>query len=195
MDILTENRNNIVMDDLHKVSRYLVEHALDIKSKTIAFVRNPGWKQSVKMGKKNNQNFVQIPHKKLIDMTRYKAEEYGIDVIDDTEEYTSKCSFPNSESIEYHKDNEYKGKRIHRGLFEASEGFRINADINGSYNFLRKIAEKVLKIKTKFDYVYPKFTFQSIIEGVVAHRLVPKRLRVSDLMNKNYKDLMYKNLS
>ena len=94
MDILTENRNNIVMDGLHKVSRYLINHALDIKSKTIAFVRNPGWKQKVKMGKRNNQNFVQIPHKKLIDMTRYKAEEYGIDIIDDTEEYTSKCSFP-----------------------------------------------------------------------------------------------------
>ncbi len=81
MDILTENRNNIVMDDLHKVSRFLVEHALQIKSKTIAFVRNPGWKQKVKMGKRTNQSFVQIPHKKLIDMTRYKAEEYGIDGI------------------------------------------------------------------------------------------------------------------
>ncbi len=81
MDILTENRNNSVMDDLHKVSRYLIERALDIKSKTIAFVRNPGWKQKVKMGKRINQNFVQIPYKKLIDMTRYKAEEYGIDGI------------------------------------------------------------------------------------------------------------------
>ena len=36
------------------------------------------------MGKRTNQNFVHISHKKLIDMTRYKAEEYGI-----TEEYTS----------------------------------------------------------------------------------------------------------
>ncbi len=118
MDILTENRNNSVMDDLHKVSRYLVEHALHIKSKTIALFRNPGWKQKVKMGKRNNQNFVNIPHKKLIDMTRYKAEEYGINVIDDTEEYTSKCSFPDSEDICFH--TEYKGKRIHRGMFEAS---------------------------------------------------------------------------
>jgi putative transposase len=187
MDILAENRNNSVMDDLHKVSRYLIERALDIKSKTIAFVRNPFWKQKVKMGKRNNQNFVQIPYKKLIDMTRYKAQEYGIEVIDDTEEYTSKCSFPDSESIEYH--NVYMGKRIHRGLFEASKGFRINSDVNGSYNFLRKIAEKVLKAKTKIDYVYPKFTIQSIMEGVVVHGLVPKRLSISDLMTKSYHNL------
>ncbi len=193
-DILTENRNNSVMDDLHKVSRYLISHALKIKSKTVAFVKNVGWKQSVKMGKRNNQNFVQIPHKKLIDMTRYKAQEYGIDVINDTEEYTSKCSFPDSEDICFH--TKYMGKRIHRGLFEASKGMKINSDVNGSYNFLRKIteqlklsAEKVLKAKTKFDYVYPKFTIYSIIEGVAVHGLVPERLSVSDLMSTSYKNL------
>ncbi len=85
------------------------------------------------MGKRNNQNFVQIPHKKLIEMIRYMAEEYGIYVIDDTEEYTSKCSFPDSEDVCFH--TEYKGKRIYRGLFEASKGFRSNSDVNGSYNF------------------------------------------------------------
>ena len=212
MEILTDNRNNSVVDDLHKVSRYLVEYALDIKSKTIAFVRNVGWKQKVKMGKRNNQNFVQIPYKKLIDMTRYKAQEYGIDVIDDTEEYTSKCSFPNSESIEHH--NVYMGKRTYRGLFEASKGFKINSDVNGSYNFLRKIAEKVIKNKTKFerqfsqlnkqlladkvgthlkqinfDYVSPKFDIYDIIEGLAVHGLVPERLSVSDLMSTSYKNL------
>ncbi len=187
MDILTENRNNSVMDDLHKVSRYLVEYALDIKSKTIAFVRNPFWKQKVKMGKRTNQNFVQIPHKKLIEMTRYKAEEYGIDVIDDTEEYTSKCSFPDSESIEFH--TKYMGNRIYRGLFEASKGFKINSDVNGSYNFLKKISDKILKPKTKFDYVYPKFSINTIMEGIAVHGLVPKRLSISDLMTKSYQDL------
>ncbi len=190
MEILTENRNNSVMDDLHKVSRYLVEKALDIKSKTIAFVRNPGWKQSVKMGKKNNQNFVQIPHKKLIDMTRYKGQEYGIDVLDFTEEYTSKCSFPDSEDICFHKN--YLGKRIHRGMFEASKGFRINADVDGSYNFLRKVSELVIKAKTKFDYVSPKFDILELMEGLAVHGLVPERLSISDLMSKSYSELMVK---
>ena len=120
-------------------------------------------------------------------MTRYKAQEYGIDVIYDTEEYTSKCSFLDSEDIFFH--TEYMGNRIFRGLFEASKGMRINSDVNGSYNFLRKIAEKVLKAKTQFDYVSPKFNVFDIIEGLAVHGLVPERLSVSDLMNTSYKNL------
>ena len=61
-------------------------------------------------------------------------------------------------------------------MFEASKGFRINADVNGSYNFLRKIAERTIKNKIKFDYVYPKFNVFDIMEGVVVQGLVPKRL-------------------
>ena len=56
-------------------------------------------------------------------------------------------------------------------------------------NFLRKIAEKVLKAKTKFDYVYPKFSIDTILEGIVVHGLVPKRLSISDLMNTSYENL------
>ena len=187
LDILTENRNNFIMDSMHKVSRYLVDYALYIKSKTIAFGRNTFWKQEVKLGRIGNQNFVQIPHAKLIEMTKYKAEEVGIDVIDIKENHTSKCSFPDSESIEHH--DIYMGKRIHRGMFEASKGMKINADVQGSYNILRKIAEKISKKLTKFDNVYPKFDVLDIIEGVAVHGLVPKRLSISDLMTKSYKDL------
>jgi len=32
----------------------------------------------------------------------------------------------------------FSGKREKRGLYRASDGRRINADINGSYNILRK---------------------------------------------------------
>ena len=187
LDILTENRNNFVLDSMHKVSRYLVEHALSIKSKTIAFGRNPFWKQKVNMGGTDNQNFVQIPHAKLIEMTRYKAEEYGIDVIDDTEEHTSRCSFLDSESIKHH--DVYMGKRIKRGLFVASKGTEINSDVQGSYNILRKIPISKIKQKTKLDNVYPKFDVLDIIEGVVVHGLVPERLSISDLMTKSFHNL------
>ena len=187
LDIITENRNNFILDSMHKVSRYLIDRALDIKSKTIAFGRNPLWKQNVNIGKKNNQKFVQIPHKKLIEMTRYKAEEYGINVIDLLEGHTSKCSFPDSEDICHH--DIYMGKRIYRGLFEASKGTRVNADVQASYNILRKVAELIIKTKIKFDNVYPKFDILDIIEGVVVHGLVPKRLSISDLIMKNYRNL------
>ncbi|EJX01898.1 protein containing Transposase, IS605 OrfB, partial [gut metagenome] len=36
------------------------------------------WKQNINLGKVNNQNFVNIPFNRLIQMIRYKAEAYGI---------------------------------------------------------------------------------------------------------------------
>jgi len=188
IETLTENRNNFVMNAEHKASRFVIERALDIKATKVVFNKNPGWKQKVRLGKKNNQNFVQIPFAKIIDKTRYKGEEYGIDVLDKREDHTSKCSFLASESIEHH--DVYLGKRIYRGLFKCSVGVdisawigsnkkkimdTINADVQGAYNGLRN--------------VNPRFSVLDIMEGVVAHGLVPKRLSVSDLMNKSYEDL------
>ncbi len=35
------------------------------------------------------------------------------------------------------------GKRVKRGLFQSSTGQAINADVNGSYNILRRFAPAV----------------------------------------------------
>jgi putative transposase len=191
LQIVTENRNNFALDSEHKVSRFIIDLALDIKAGTVAFNKNPGWKQKVNIGKRNNQNFVQIPHSKIIEKTLYKGEEVGIKVFDHRENHTSKCSFLASESVEHH--NVYMGKRIHRGLFKCSVGVdiskwvgckkerildTINADVQGGYNGLRN--------------VNPRFNVHDIMEGIVAHGLVPIRLSVSDLMSKSYSELMVK---
>ena len=39
---------------------------------------NKEWKQEVNIGKRNNQNFVMLPHGKFVEMIRYKAQDYGI---------------------------------------------------------------------------------------------------------------------
>jgi putative transposase len=103
---------------------------------TLIIGKNNGWKQDTKMGKVGNQNFVQIPFNKFISMLTYKCDLVGIDVKVVTEEYTSKCSFLDNEEIGKH--DVYMGKRKHRGLFVSSAGKTINADVNGSYNILRK---------------------------------------------------------
>ena len=36
------------------------------------------------------------------------------------------------------KHEVYKGKRIKRGLFQTSDNTLINADVNGSYNIMKK---------------------------------------------------------
>jgi putative transposase len=104
---------------------------------TLVIGKNDGWKQEISIGKRNNQNFVQVPHARFIQMLSYKAELVGIQVILVNESHTSKCSFLDDEPICHHE--RYAGKRIKRGLFRASDGRRIiNADVNGAYNILRK---------------------------------------------------------
>ena len=69
-------------------------------------------------------------------MLAYKCKLVGIVVIVTEESYTSKCSFLDMEPIKKHE--RYMGKRVHRGLFRSSDGRCYHADVNGSYNIIRK---------------------------------------------------------
>ena len=129
-------RENKINDYFHKASRYIVNQLVSKGVNILIIGKNRGWKQDTIMGKVNNQNFVQIPFNKLISMLKYKCKLKGIDVKVVTEEYTSKCSFLDNEEIGKH--DIYMGKRKYRGLFISSTGKTINADVNGSYNILRK---------------------------------------------------------
>ncbi len=129
-------RNNKIHDVFHKLSRALVEYSKENDIGTIVIGYNERWKQNANLGKKNNQNFVQVPIFNLIQKITYKATLIGIIVLLQEESYTSKCSFLDREPIE--KRDSYAGKRISRGLFRSSNGTIINADINASYNIMRK---------------------------------------------------------
>jgi len=125
---------------MHKTSRFIVDYANQHNIGNIVVGKNVDWKRNIEIGKRNNQNFVNIPFDKLIRQIEYKAEEVGISVICHEENYTSKCSFLDNESVERHET--YVGKRIKRGLFQSAFGKLINADVNGSGNIVRKVALK-----------------------------------------------------
>lgn len=133
---LNFKRNNKINDYLHKSSRYIVNHLVSNNITNLVIGLNKEWKQETNIGKVNNQNFVQIPHSKLIEMLKYKCQLEGINVIVREESYTSKCSFIDNESICKHEN--YLGKRIKRGLFVSKEKRIINADLNGALNILKK---------------------------------------------------------
>jgi len=133
---ILKKRNNQIRDCFHKVSRIVVNYCIENDIGTIVIGYNEGWKQEINIGKRNNQNFVQIPFAKLIQQIEYKAKMVGINVITHEESYTSKCSFLDDESIEKHEI--YAGKRVKRGLFRTSKGKIINADVNGAYNITKK---------------------------------------------------------
>lgn len=137
MDRLTEKRNSKIDDYLHKASRYIINYCVKNNIHTIVIGKNKEWKQNSKLSKKVNQNFVQIPFAKLIEMIQYKAEEKGIAVMLTEESYTSGTSFIDNE--EPVKENYNKARRIHRGLFVSNNGVKINADLNGAYQILKKV--------------------------------------------------------
>ena len=134
---LSKNRTNRIDDYLHKVSKDLINRAVSNDVTSIVIGKNLNWKQEVKLGKVNNQNFVQIPFNKVINMIKYKANLKGIDVIEIEESYTSKCSFFDNEYPCKHES--YKGQRVKRGLFKTSLGKTLNADLNGALNIIRKV--------------------------------------------------------
>lgn len=154
IDNLSLKRKNKIDNYLHKSSKYIVNYCINNDINTVIIGKNNGWKQKCNLKKKNNQNFIQIPHSRFINMIKYKCERDGINVIIINESYTSKCSFLDDEPIK--KQKNYKGKRIKRGLFKSSNGKLINADVNASYNIIKKVIPNV---------------FTNGIEGVGVHPL------------------------
>jgi IS605 OrfB family transposase len=151
---LNFKRNQKVNHELHVASRFIVNHLQKEGIGNLVIGKNPNWKQKINIGDQNNQNFVSIPHARFISMLTYKAQLVSIKVVITEESYTSKCSFLDLEPIE--KREVYLGKRISRGMFRSSKGFLINADVNGSYNIIRKVAPNA---------------FSNGVEGVVVHPL------------------------
>ena len=52
-------------DLLHKASRLVINHCLAYDVGHIVIGVNQEWKQEVNLGKRNNQNFVMLPHENL----------------------------------------------------------------------------------------------------------------------------------
>jgi len=139
---LTRCRHQKVDNYLHHASRLIINLLLTKQIGTLVIGKNAQWKTEIELGKKNNQNFVSIPHSRLIEMLEYKARLAGITVIVQEESYTSRSSFLGLDPIPVYgkteKEPVFTGKRIKRGLYKTSTGRLINSDVNAAYNILRK---------------------------------------------------------
>lgn len=133
---LTERRNNKVKDYMHKASYKILKTAIDNNIGTVIIGNNKGWKQNVSLGHQTNQNFVGIPYHQFIQMIKYKCEFVGITVKVVDERYTSGTSYLDDEKPIQSQYN--KSRRIYRGLFMSNRGITINADVNGSYQIMKK---------------------------------------------------------
>jgi len=162
---LNLKRNNKIDNYLHKSSKEIINIANNNNINTIIIGYNKNWKQDINIGSKNNQNFVNIPHSRFIEILKYKCEIEGIIFLLQEESYTSKSSFLDLDEIPIYntKNNIYNfsGKRINRGLYKSKMNKIINADVNGSYNILRKAIPNV---------------FSNGIEDVGVHPIVIKTI-------------------
>jgi putative transposase len=138
LEKLTNKRTRKIDAYLHSASRRIIDLLVSEEIGMLVIGKNERWKQEANMGKRTNQNFVSVPHARFIDMLTYKAELVGIRVMLMEESYTSKCSFLDDEEIGKHEH--YEGRRIKRGLFRSQFGRLMNADVNGSYNIIKKVA-------------------------------------------------------
>lgn len=145
MERITNTRNRQIHHYLHTASKRIIDFLVKEGVGTVIIGKNPLWKQEAGMGKRNNQNFVSIPHARFIDMLTYKAALVGIQVEVREESYTSKASFLDLDPIPDYTPNDeeehvFSGKRIGKRnrLYRTKDGRKICADVNGAYNILRK---------------------------------------------------------
>ncbi|MGD1808065.1 RNA-guided endonuclease InsQ/TnpB family protein [Dapis sp. BLCC M126] len=142
---LTHKRNCRVENYLHTASKRVIDWCVNQEIGILIIGHNQTWKQEVKLGKKNNQQFVNIPHYRLIEMLRYKAKLIGIKVMITEESYTSQSSFLDGDDLPKYGDKKpnFSGKRVTRGLYKTRENKLLNADVNGSLNIIKKVIPDV----------------------------------------------------
>ena len=132
---LSEKYAGLVEDRLHKISRAIVDDLSHRGVSTLVVGKNTGQKIGNKL-----KNFAQVPLFRLIAMIKYKAELAGIKFIQVNESYTSGTSFLDNELPT--KEFYNKDRRKFRGLFISNNLKRINADVNASFQIMKKIYEK-----------------------------------------------------
>ncbi len=169
LDRVTTKRNRRVMQYLHTASRRIIDLLVEEGIGTLIIGKNPFWKQNVELGKKHNQEFVQIPHATFIELLTYKAEQIGIAVIVTEESYTSRASFLDRDVLPTYDPNQgaeqedkprFSGRRDGR-WYRVKGCAPIHSDVNGSYNIGRKV------FPTAFDG-----------RGIEATAVRPRRLAV-----------------
>lgn len=141
---ITEKRNRQMRDAINKAARLIINHCLEHQIGTVVFGWNQGQKDHAKMGRKINQQFVQIPTARLKQRLSQLCEQYGIRFVETEEAHTSAASFLDNDSLPKYGEKpegwKASGRRVKRGLYRTAANWYVNADANGAANILRKVA-------------------------------------------------------
>lgn len=159
---LNKYRKNYVTDKYNKIASYVMKYCVLHDIGTIVIGKNDQWKFEVKMQKKDKQNFTHISHTELINKIKMVATNFGINVIETEESFTSVADFLSMDFLptygESYDDPDvyiFSGKRFCRGLYRSAENIIMNADVNGASNIIRKaLGNEAFKDINDFSYLY-----------------------------------------
>ena len=141
--MIARNRNNNVNDYMNKTACKVIDYCIANDIGTLIVGYNETFQRNSNIGKQNNQNFVEIPYGQLRNKLEYLCELNNIIFVKQEESYTSKASFWDKDEMPvYNADNpaeyQFRGTRVHRGLYKTANGKTFNADINGALNIMHK---------------------------------------------------------
>ena len=162
---VTEKRNLRVEHEIHKISKEIVRILKEERVSKLIFGHNKEQKTEINIGKRNNQNFVNIPYTKLISYLEYKCEDAGIEFELQEESYTSKASFLSNDDIPTYVEGDstkysFSGTR-RRGIYtDNKHNLKIHSDVNGSYNIMRKNGVSLSKLQ--IDFIKTKQTIDPV---------------------------------
>ncbi len=144
---LTHKRNCFMRDVINKAARRIINFCLEHGIDTLVCGRNKRQKDGINLGSKTNQEFVQIPHYKLVSRLQQLCLIHGIRFEETEESYTSQASFFDEDSLPIFGEKPEgwaaSGKRVMRGLYRTAQGWLINADANGAANIMRKVSTRL----------------------------------------------------
>ncbi len=147
LDCVTRKRNHQMRDGINKAAKLIINHCLKYGIGTLVIGWNEGFKTNANLGNLNNQKFVQMPLGKLKSRVKQLCDLHGIRFIETEEAYTSKASFLDGDSLPKYGEKpmgwKASGNRIKRGLYRTSDGFVVNADLNGAANILKKVSGRL----------------------------------------------------
>ena len=155
---ITEKRNRQMRDAINKAARFIINRCLADRIGTVIFGWNQGNKDGIDIGKKNNQEYIQIPSAKLKDRIAQLCKQYGLRFVETEESYTSQSSFLDDDFLPTYggeippgwKTSGKRGQKqkgvlhnLGRGGYQTANGSRINSDCNGAVNIIRKVATQL----------------------------------------------------
>lgn len=143
LDALSRDRENRIRDFFYKAAHWVIRWCTAHQIEVVVVGHNKEQKQEVELGRVNNQSFVSIPYTEFLSILKVVGARYGIPVVEREESYTSLASLLDGDPIptygqEGAEKAVFSGKRVSRGLYRASDGRTLNADVNGAGNILRK---------------------------------------------------------